>query len=100
LAYKSPSAPAAGRVEQASGVGAPDVKCGEELCVWIKLKAGCAATADEIRQFCRQQLAHFKVPRYVKFVDSFPQTVTGKIQKFKFREAMKRELGLEEIKTA
>jgi fatty-acyl-CoA synthase len=87
-------------IEQASVVGVPDAKYGEELCAWIKLKAGCSATADEIRQFCRQQLAHYKVPRYVKFVEAFPQTVTGKIQKFKIRDAMKQELGLEEIKTA
>src|SRR5262249_22275839 len=87
-------------VEQAAVVGIPDAKYGEELCVWIKLKAGCSVTADEIRQFCRQQLAHYKVPRHVKFLDAFPQTVTGKIQKFKIRDAMKQELGLEEIKTA
>jgi fatty-acyl-CoA synthase len=87
-------------VEQASIVGVPDPKYGEELCAWIKLKAGCAATADEIRSFCKAQLAHFKVPRYVKFVESFPQTVTGKIQKFKIREAMREELGLQEQKTA
>ncbi len=87
-------------VEQASVVGVPDPKYGEELCAWIKLKAGQIATADEIRQFCKAQLAHYKVPRYVKFVESFPQTVTGKIQKFKIRDVMKEELGLAEQKTA
>jgi fatty-acyl-CoA synthase len=87
-------------VEQAAVVGLPDPKYGEELCAWIKLKSGQTATADDIRAFCRGQLAHFKVPRYVKFVDSFPQTVTGKIQKFKIRESMKEELGLAEQKTA
>ena len=56
--------------------------------------------ADEIKQYCKSQLAHYKVPRYVKFVESFPQTVTGKIQKFKIRDLMKEELGLEELKTA
>ena len=81
-------------------VGVPDPKYGEELCAWIKLKAGQTATIDEIRDFCRRQLAHYKVPRYVKFVDSFPQTVTGKIQKFKIREQMKEELDLVEQKTA
>ena len=55
---------------------------------------------EEIRDFCRQNLAHFKVPRYVRFVDSFPQTVTGKIQKFKIRNEMIRELGLQEQETA
>lgn len=87
-------------VEQAAVVGLPDPKYGEELCAWIKLKAGAAATEHEIRDFCRAKLAHYKVPRYVKFVDSFPQTVTGKIQKFKIRDVMKEELGLAEQKTA
>ena len=87
-------------VEQAAVVGVPDPKYGEEMCAWIKLKSGAAATADEIRQYCKSQLAHYKVPRYVKFVESFPQTVTGKIQKFKIRDVMKEELGLAEQKTA
>jgi fatty-acyl-CoA synthase len=87
-------------IEQSAVVGVPDKKYGEELCAWIKLKAGCTATEDEIRSFCRGSLAHYKVPRYVKFVDSFPQTVTGKIQKFKIRELASEELGLTEEKTA
>ncbi|HEX4144074.1 MAG TPA: AMP-binding protein [Pirellulales bacterium] len=87
-------------VEQVSVVGVPDKKFVEELCAWIKPKAGCQPTADEIRQFCRGRLAHYKVPRYVKFVDSFPQTVTGKIQKYKIRESMIVELKLEESETA
>jgi fatty-acyl-CoA synthase len=87
-------------VEQAAVVGVPDTKYGEELCAWIKLKAGQTATAEEIRQFCKAQLAHYKVPRYIKFVEAFPQTVTGKIQKFKIRDLMKEELGLAEQKTA
>jgi fatty-acyl-CoA synthase len=87
-------------VEQAAVVGVPDPKYGEELCAWIKLKNGQAATEDGIRDFCRARLAHFKVPRYVKFVDAFPQTVTGKIQKFKIRDQMKEVLGLTEQNTA
>jgi len=87
-------------VEQAAVVGLPDLKYGEELCAWIKLKADAAATEDQIRDFCRANLAHYKVPRYVKFVEAFPQTVTGKIQKFKIRDLMKEELGLAEQKTA
>jgi fatty-acyl-CoA synthase len=87
-------------VEQAAVVGVPDQKYGEELCAWIKLKPGGNATEDEIRCFCRAELAHYKVPRYVKFVDGYPQTVTGKIQKFKIRELMRDELGLKEEKTA
>jgi fatty-acyl-CoA synthase len=87
-------------IEQAAVVGLPDPKYGEELCVWIKLKNGATATEDQIRDFCRAKLAHYKVPRYVRFVESFPQTVTGKIQKFKIRDSMKEELGLTEEKTA
>jgi fatty-acyl-CoA synthase len=87
-------------VEQSAVVGVPDTKYGEELCAWIKLKSGCAATADEIREFCRANLARYKVPKYVKFVETFPQTVTGKIQKFKIREMMIDEHGLEEQETA
>jgi fatty-acyl-CoA synthase len=87
-------------VEQSAVVGVPDCKFGEELCAWIKLRSGRTATADEIREFCRANLAHYKVPRYVRFVDGFPQTVTGKIQKFKIRETMVQELGLQEIRTA
>src|SRR5436305_542376 len=87
-------------VEQAAVVGVPDPKYGEELFAWIKLKAGQAATADEIRDFCRARLARFKVPKHVKFVETFPQTVTGKIQKFKIRELMRGELGIDELRTA
>ena len=83
-------------VEQAAVVGLPDRKYGEELCAWIKLKQGATADDEEIRDFCREKLAYFKVPRYVRFVDGFPQTVTGKIQKFKMREAMIHELGLDQ----
>jgi fatty-acyl-CoA synthase len=87
-------------VEQSAVVGVPDAKYGEELCAWVKLKAGCTCTEDELREFCRAELARYKIPRYVKFVDSFPQTVTGKIQKFKIRELVCEELGLKEQETA
>jgi fatty-acyl-CoA synthase len=87
-------------IEQSSVVGVPDAKYGEELCAWIKLRPGHTLTAEQVREYCRHHLAHFKVPRYVKFVDAFPQTVTGKIQKFKIREQMMQELGLQEVKTA
>ncbi len=87
-------------VEQSAVVGVPDPKYGEELCAWVKLKQDAACTEDEMREFCRGKLAHFKVPRYLKFVDSFPQTVTGKIQKFKIRELVSQELGLDEQETA
>ena len=64
------------------------------------LRAGQSATEEEIRQFCKQKLAHYKTPKYVRFVDAFPQTVTGKIQKFRIREIMKDDLGLQEQQTA
>ncbi len=76
-------------------VGVPDARYGEELCAWVRLRPGAQASEDDIRAFCRERLAHFKVPRYVLFVDEFPMTVTGKIQKFKMREESVRVLGLE-----
>jgi len=87
-------------VEQSALLGVPDSKFGEELCAWVKLKEGCRLTADELREYCQGNLAHFKIPRYVRFVNSFPQTVTGKIQKFKIRETMIEDLGLQEQETA
>jgi fatty-acyl-CoA synthase len=76
-------------------IGVPDERYGEELCAWIIPRAGATLQEDAIRQFCRARLAHFKVPRYVLFVDEFPMTVTGKVQKFKMREASIERLGLE-----
>ncbi|MGE0606225.1 MAG: AMP-binding protein [Pirellulales bacterium] len=87
-------------VEQAAVCGVPDPKYVEELCAWIKLKPDQVATTNELRDFCRRSLAHYKVPRYVKLVDAFPQTVTGKIQKFRIREIMIEELGLVPPETA
>ena len=84
-------------VEEVQVVGVPDRRFGEELLAWVKLRAGHAATPDELRTFCRVRLAHFKVPHYWKFVDSFPTTVTGKIQKYKIREQGIVDLGLEEV---
>ncbi len=77
-------------------VGVPDLKYGEEVMAWVKLKEGQTATAEEIRDFCRGKIAHYKVPRYVKFTSDFPMTVTGKIQKYKMRETAVDELGLHE----
>ncbi|HEX8808572.1 MAG TPA: AMP-binding protein [Xanthobacteraceae bacterium] len=88
------------KVEAVQVVGVPDPKYGEELCAWIKLKSGVAATPAEIQEFCKEQIAHYKIPRYIKFVDAFPMTVTGKVQKFIMRERMTEELGLAEQKTA
>ena len=79
-------------VADAQGFGVPDAHWGEELCVWIKLKDGVSATEEEIRTFCRGQITHFKIPRYVRFVNEYPMTVTGKVQKFIMREIMTKEL--------
>jgi fatty-acyl-CoA synthase len=87
-------------VEQSAVVGVPDPKYGEELCAWVKLKPGASLTESELRDYCRAKLAHYKIPRYVRFVESFPQTVTGKIQKFKIRELMIEELGVKPQATA
>ncbi|HRY05350.1 MAG TPA: AMP-binding protein, partial [Beijerinckiaceae bacterium] len=88
------------KIRDVQVVGLPDKKFGEELCAWIVPREGETITEDEVRDFCKGQIAHYKVPRYIKFVDGFPMTVTGKIQKFLIRDQMKQELGLEESKTA
>jgi fatty-acyl-CoA synthase len=75
-------------------VGVPDPKFGEELCACIILRPGQAATAEEIQDFCRGQIAHYKIPRHIRFVTAFPMTVTGKIQKYVLRDQVKTELGL------
>ena len=77
-------------------VGLPDAKLGETVAVWIRLKAGASMDEAELREFCRGKIAHFKVPQHVRFVDEFPMTVTGKIQKFKIRQLEIERLGLEE----
>jgi fatty-acyl-CoA synthase len=81
-------------------IGVPDERYGEEIMAWVSLKEGSQATEDDIREFCRERIAHFKIPRYIKFVDEFPMTITGKIQKYKMREAAVEELGLKELQTA
>jgi fatty-acyl-CoA synthase len=88
------------QIQDVQVIGIPDPRYGEELCAWVKLRDGETVTADDIRKFCEGQIAHYKIPRHIKFVDEFPMTVTGKIQKFVMREATMRELGLSEQKTA
>jgi fatty-acyl-CoA synthase len=91
------------KIQDVQVIGVPDLKYGEELCAWIKLTDGAAATAEEIQEFCRGQIASYKIPRYVRFSDSFPTTVTGKVRKVEMREISIRELGLAEaaqIRTA
>jgi len=85
------------KVEDVQIIGVPDQKYGEELCAWVKLKPGVTASDEEIREFCRGQIATVKIPRYVKFVTEFPMTVTGKIRKVEMREQSIRELGLEGV---
>ncbi len=80
------------KIEQAEVIGVPDAKYGEQVCAWIKLREGEVASEDEVIQFCKGKIAHFKVPKYVKFVDSFPMTVTGKVQKYIMKEMMNTEL--------
>jgi fatty-acyl-CoA synthase len=77
------------KVQAVQVFGVPDAKYGEEICAWVVLRPGTEATSEEIREFCRQQIAHHKVPRYVRFVTAFPMTVTGKVQKFLMREEMR-----------
>ena len=80
--------------------GVPDLRFGEELCAWIKVRAGMTLTADEVKAFCKDQIAHYKVPRHIQFVDEFPMTVTGKMQKFIMREKMTEALGVAAAVTA
>jgi fatty-acyl-CoA synthase len=82
-------------VKDVQVIGVPDERYGEELCAWVILNEGAAASADDLREFCRGQIAHYKIPRYVRFVDGWPMTVSGKVQKYKMREESIRELGLE-----
>jgi len=77
-------------IADAQVIGVPDARLGEELCAWIIVKSGATLSNDDVRAHCRGRIAHFKIPRYIRFVDSFPMTVTGKVQKFAMREAMLR----------
>jgi fatty-acyl-CoA synthase len=87
-------------IQDVQVIGVPDPKYGEELCAWIKIKPGQTLNAEAVRAFCQGQIAHYKIPRYVKFVDGFPMTVTGKIQKYVMRQQMIAELQLTVEKTA
>ena len=79
-------------IEQVEVFGVPDEKYGEEICAWIKLREGETADENEIRDFCREKVAHFKIPKHIRFVDAFPMTVTGKVQKYLMRDQMAEEL--------
>jgi fatty-acyl-CoA synthase len=88
------------KIQDVQIFGVADDRYGEELCAWIRKRPGETLTADEVRAFCQGQIAHNKIPRYVEFVDEFPMTVTGKIQKFLMRDAVEARLGLKAAKTA
>jgi fatty-acyl-CoA synthase len=88
------------KIQTVQVFGVPDAKYGEEVCAWIVLRAGEQMTEEEVREYCRGQIAHYKVPRYVRFVDQMPMTVTGKVQKFVMRERMIDELGIDAPPTA
>jgi fatty-acyl-CoA synthase len=82
-------------IEDVQVIGVPDARFGEELCAWVKLRPGAELTLEQLREFCAGQIAHFKIPRYLRISGDFPMTVTGKVQKFKMREVSVTELGLE-----
>jgi fatty-acyl-CoA synthase len=88
------------KIKDVQCVGVPDPRYGEELLAAVILKDGVQADEEEVREFCRGRIAHYKVPRYVRFVDAFPTTVTGKVQKYLLRERFAAELGLKEERTA
>jgi len=88
------------KIQDVQVFGVPDERYGEELCAWVTMRAGESLTAEEVRAFCTGQIAHYKIPRHIRFVDEFPMTVTGKVQKFLMRERMIAELGLRIRETA
>jgi fatty-acyl-CoA synthase len=92
--YKHP------KIQDVQIFGVADDRYGEELCAWVRTRPGETLTAEDVRGFCQGQIAHNKIPRYVEFVDAFPMTVTGKIQKFVMREQVESRLGLKAAKTA
>jgi fatty-acyl-CoA synthase len=85
-------------IQEVQIFGIKDEKLGEQLCAWIKTIEGAVITHDDVRSFCQNQISHFKIPHYIRFVEEYPMTVTGKIQKFKMREDMERELDLSFLK--
>ena len=88
------------KIQDVQVFGVPDPRYGEEIAAWIKLRPGETLTAEEVVAFCRDQIAHYKVPRHIRFVEEFPMTVTGKVQKFLMRDRMAVELGVRAAATA
>ena len=87
--YKHP------KISEAQVIGVPDPRYGEEIMAWVKVKPGEQVTEEELKEYCKGKIAHNKIPRYLKVVDSFPMTITGKIQKFLMRQKSTEELGLQ-----
>ncbi|MBO0783180.1 MAG: AMP-binding protein, partial [Ktedonobacteraceae bacterium] len=83
------------KIRDVQVIGVPDARYGEVVMAWVQLQPGQQSTPEEIQEFCKGQIAHYKIPRYIKFVDTFPMTVTGKIQKFLMRQQSIEELGLQ-----
>ncbi len=79
-------------IQEVQVFGIPDANYGEQVCAWIRSRAGATLDAEQLKAFCRDQITHFKIPHHIRFVDEFPMTVTGKIQKFLMREAMIAQL--------
>jgi len=87
-------------IENVAVFGVPDPKFVEDVAAWVKLRDGHTVSPEELRAFCKKSLAHYKIPRHIRIVKEFPQTVTGKLQKFRMREIMIEELGLKLAETA
>jgi fatty-acyl-CoA synthase len=85
------------KISDVQVIGVPDATYGEEIMAWVRLREGEVASTEELREYCRDKIAHYKIPRYFKFVEAFPTTVTGKIQKFIMREESIKELSLEAV---
>ena len=83
-----------GRDDRTQVIGVPDERYGEEVMAWVILREGAAVDPEELREYCGGRIAHYKIPRYVKVVEEFPMTITGKVQKFRMREKAVEELGL------
>ncbi len=86
------------KISDVQVIGVPDKKYGEQVCAWIKIKDGESLTEEEVKEYCNEKIAHYKIPKYIKFTDSFPMTITGKIRKVEMREISTKELGLEDVK--
>jgi fatty-acyl-CoA synthase len=88
------------KVDEAQVVGIPNARLGEIVVAWVRLRPNIAATEEEIREFCKGQIAYYKIPEHIRFVDTFPATLSGKIQKYKMREFEIEARGLQDVADA